>query len=383
MGVRGCEGKRCSTLPPPSSPHTPTLPHLHTPLPMAATLHDIAARAGVSASTASRVLSGQAAKYRISGDTEKAVREAADALRYRVNHLARGLRLQKTHTLGVVAPDLSNPFFAHIIKRIQSVAHGHGYSLVVCNTDESLALEVEQVSLLHRKRVDGLIAMPVGQGYGHFEDWTEKGVPLVLVDRCSDDLVAPGVSVDNYRGAYEATEHLIAAGHRRIALIQGLPGTSTNTARVRGYRDALEAYGIPVESDLIVGGDFRQQNGYVETKLLLRQERPPTALFATSDLIALGALDALAEEGASVPDDISLLSFDDFDFAPHLKCPLTAVWQPREMMGELAVKLLVEQFQDGARAARQVVLRPKLVVRESVAVLPAARVAEVGTPVAS
>jgi LacI family transcriptional regulator len=338
---------------------------------MPATLNDIAARAGVSASTASRVLNGQAPKYRISSETERAVRRAAQELKYRANHLARGLRLSKTHTLGVIAPDISNPFFAHIIKRIQSAAHGHGYSLVVCNTDESLDLEREQVSLLQRKRVDGLIAMPVGQRYDHFEDWIEKGVPLVLVDRGSDDVEVPCVSVDNYRGAYEATEHLVAAGHRRIALIQGLPGTSTNTARVRGYRDALEAHGLPVEEALIVGGDFRQQNGYVETKLLLQREHPPTAIFATGDLITLGALDALAEEGASIPDDVSLISFDDFDFAPHLRCPLTVVRQPKEMMGEVAVKLLVELLDGGEREARRIVLRPKLVVRASVATLRA------------
>jgi LacI family transcriptional regulator len=336
---------------------------------MAATLNDVATRAGVSVSTASRVLNGQAAKFRISAETARTVRKAAEALSYRANHLARGLRLQKTHTLGVVVPDLSNPFFAHIVKRIQSAAHGHGYSLVVCNTDESLDLEVEQARLLLRRRVDGLIALPVGQRYDHFEDWIETGVPLVLVDRCGDGLGVPSVEVDNYRGAYEATEHLLAAGHRRIALIQGLTGTSTNTARVRGYREALAAHGVPDDEALVVGGDFRQQNGYVEAKLLLQLEHPPTALFATSDLITLGVLDALAEEGVSVPHDVSLLSFDDFDFAPHLKCPITAVRQPREMMGELAVKLLVEQFEGGAREARRIVLRPQLVVRESVAVL--------------
>jgi LacI family transcriptional regulator len=337
---------------------------------MPATLNDIAARAGVSASTVSRVLNGQAAAYRISSETERSVRQAAKDLSYRANHLARGLRLSKTHTLGVVAPDISNPFFAHIIKRVQSAAHGHGYSIVVCNTDESLDLEVEQVRLLDRKRVDGLIAMPVGQRYDHFEEWIAKKVPLVLVDRCSDDVDAPSVSVDNYLGAYEATEHLVASGHRRIALIQGLPSTYTNTARLRGYRDALAAHGVPVDDGLIVGGDFRQQNGYVETKLLLQLDSPPTALFATSDLITLGALEALAEEGVSVPDDISLLSFDDFDFAPHLKSPLTVVWQPREMMGEMAVKLLVEQLGGGAPDARRIVLKPRLIVRDSVASRP-------------
>lgn len=334
---------------------------------MAVTLNDVAARAGVSASTASRVLNGQGTKYRISSDTEQAVRQAARDLKYRANHLARGLRLQKSNTLGVVAPDISNPFFAHIIKRIQSAAHGYGYSLVVCNTDESLDLEVEQVALLHRKRVDGLIAMPVGQRYDHYLEWIEKGGPLVLVDRCSDEVDAPCVSVDNYRGAYEATEYLIGAGHVRIALIQGLPGTSTNTARLSGYRDALAAHHTPVDETLIVGGDFRQQNGYVETKLLLQRASPPTALFATSDLIALGALDALAEEGAAIPDDISLLSFDDFDFAPHLRSPLTVVRQPKEMMGEVAVKLLMEQLRGEGHAARQIVLKPSLVVRTSVA----------------
>lgn len=332
----------------------------------AVTLNDIAERAGVSVSTVSRVLNNQTAKYRISSETEQAILKAARELKYRANHVARGLRLQKTNTLGVVAPDISNPFFAHIVKRIQSVAHGHGYSIVVCNTDENVDLEVEQVNLLHRKRVDGMIAMPVGQRYEHYRDWVEKGLPLVLVDRCFDGIEAPGVCVDNYRGAYDAVEHMVRAGHRRIALIQGLPGTYTNTARLRGYRDALRAHGVPVDEALIVGGDFRQENGYVETKLLLNLDEPPTALFATSDLITLGVLEALAEEGLEVPTDVSLISFDDFDFAPFLKCPLTVVAQPREMMGELAVKLLVERLEGERREASRILLKPRLVVRESV-----------------
>ena len=335
---------------------------------MAVTLNDIAEQAGVSASTVSRVLNGHATLYRISQETEQEVRRVAQDLNYRANHVARGLRLSKTNTIGVLSPDISNPFFAHIIKRIQSSAHGFGYSLIVCNTDESLDLEVEQVNLLHRKRVDGIIAMPVGQRYDHYEDWVEKQIPLVLVDRCFEGITAHGVSVDNYTGAYEATEYMVSAGHRRIALIQGLQGTSTNTARIRGYRDAFAAHGLPVDESLIVGGDFRKENGYLETKLLLQREDPPTALFAMSDLITLGALEALDEEGVSIPDDVSLLSFDDFDFAPYLKCPLTVVRQPREMMGEVAVKLLMEQFTDGG-GARQIMLKPRLVVRDSVAVL--------------
>ena len=334
---------------------------------MAATLNDVAERAGVSVSTVSRVLNNQGAKYRISAETEAAIRQSARELQYRANHLARGLRLKKTNSIGVIAPDISNPFFAHIVKRIQSAAHALGYSIVVCHTDENSALEVEQVGLLQRKRVDGLIAMPVGVESEHLREWVERGPPLVLVDRCFDDLGAPSVCVDNYHGAYEATEHLIRAGHTRIGLIQGLPGTYTSNARLRGYRDALEAHGLPVAEELLVGADFRQETGYVEAKLLLRLPEPPTALFAASDLIMLGVLEALAEEGCEVPRDISLIAFDDFDFAPHLRCPLTVVSQPKEMMGELAVKLLAERLNGGRRDGGLVVLKPKLIVRESVA----------------
>jgi LacI family transcriptional regulator len=334
---------------------------------MAVTLNDVAERAGVSVSTVSRVLSKQAAKYRISADTESKIFQAAHDLKYRVNHVARGLRLQKTNTIGVVAPDISNPFFAQIVGRIQTVARGLGYSIIVCNTDENLDLEVEQVSLLQRKRVDGLIAMPVGQRYDHFADWMEKDQGLVLVDRCFDGIDAAGVCVDNFRGAYEAVEHLLDHGHRRIGIIQGLPGTFTTSARLDGYKGALAAHEVPFDPTLVVGGDFRRENGYVATKLLLNLDRPPTALFATSDLITLGVLDALAEEGVDLPRDLSLVSFDDFDFAPYLKTPLTVVWQPKEMMGELAVKLLVEQLENGRNESRRIILKPRLLRRESVA----------------
>lgn len=336
---------------------------------MAATLNDIAERAGVSVSTVSRVLNNKAAKYRISPETEAQIQRIAEELRYRPNHVARGLRLKTTHTLGLVAPDISNPFFATIIKRVQNVAHDFEYSLVVCNTDENLDLEVEHINLLYRKRVDGLIAMPVGQQAAHYHEWIEKGIPLVLLDRCFDELQVPSVMVDNYSGAYEAVSYLLEAGHRRIAFVQGLPGTHTNTERLRGYKAALRDHGVAIDDQFIVGGDFRQENGYIETKLLLTLEHPPTAVFATGDLITLGALQAIYEEGLEIPDDISLITFDDFDFAPFLRCPLTAVQQPKEMMGEVAVKLLIDTLRKPTPEIKRIVLKPKLIVRDSVAAL--------------
>lgn len=334
---------------------------------MAVTLKDIARLAGVSVSTVSRVLNNKATEYRISADTEEEILQAAQKLKYRPNQIARGLRLKKSNTLGVLAPDVSNPFFAYIIKRVQNIAHSLGYSIVVCNTDENLDQEIEHVNVLYRNRVDGLIAMPVGQDYRHFQEWVDKGRPVVLLDRCFEGIETNKVLVDNYSGARDAVEHLIGFGHERIAFIQGLPGTYTNTERLRGYRAALAAHDILIDEELIVGGDFREENGYLEAKLLLMMGHAPTAIFATSDLITLGALKAIYEEGLSIPEDISLVMFDDFDFAPYLKCPVTAVRQPKELMGEMAVKLLVDELKGESKGGKRVVLKTTLVVRDSVA----------------
>ena len=334
---------------------------------MAITLQDVADRAGVSTSTASRVLNEKGPANRISAGTAELVLRAARDMGYAPNHLARGLRLRKTHTFGLVAPDISNPFFAHIVHRVQTTAQDLGYSLVVCNSNESTDLEVEQVRLLKQKQVDGLLAMPVGQSYGHFDAWTERGAPLVLLDRCPESTQADTVAVDNYRGAYDATAHLVGRGHRRIALVQGLVGTSTNTARRSGFTTALADAGVAVDPRLVVGGDFRHERAFVETKMLLSLDPPPTAVFAAGDLITLGVLQALADEGLRVPEDVSLLSFDDFDFAPFLRCPLTAVRQPRETMGETAAKLLAARIDAPDLKPRHVLLQPELVVRESVA----------------
>jgi len=177
--------------------------------------------------------------------------------------------------------------------------------------------------------------------------------------------------VDNYQGAYDAVDYVIRSGHSRIAIIQGLPHTYTSTKRLEGYKDALKKHHIDVDSTLIVGNDFRKENGYIETKFLLNLEKPPTAIFATSDLITLGALEAIYEDKLRIPEDISLIAFDDIDFGPFLISPLTAVAQPREMMGEIAVKLLKEQIdnQTGSKEPKRIVLKPELIVRGSVKLL--------------
>ena len=334
---------------------------------MPVTLNDIARKAGLSITTVSRVLNKKAKEYRINRETERLVLKTAREMNYRPNQLARSLRLKKSHTIGLVVPDISNPFFATIIRSVQTVAHTLGYSVVVRGTDEDIALEIEHVQLLHSKGVDGLIVMPVGQRFSHLETLHRSGVPMVIADRCSDELRTAAVSVDNSSGAYEAVEHLILSGHRRIAIIQGLPDTWTARGRLDGYRAAFGHYGIPIDDALIVGEDFRQQAGYVETKKLLAMEQRPTALFTTSDLITLGALQAIDEEKLSIPGDISLVAFDDLDGVTNFRCPITAIAQPKEIIGETAVSLLVDQIRGRLQGPpRRIVLRPKLISRESV-----------------
>jgi LacI family transcriptional regulator len=338
---------------------------------MAVTLKDIARRSGVSISIVSRVLNKKTARYRISRDTEKIVLKTARELNYRPNQLARGLRLKKTHTIGLVAPDLSNPFFAYIIKSAQTAAHQTGYSLVVCDTDEDLKLEIEHVSLLQSKGVDGLIVMPVGQKFQHFESLVNHHVPIVLVDRCFDEIATHTVVIDNYGGALEGVEYLIQNGHRRIAIIQGLPNTYTSRERFRGYQDAHKKHGIEIDESLVVGDDFRRQNGYIETKFLLRMSRRPTAIFTTSDLITLGALQALNEERLEIPKDLSIVAFDDVESAELFRCPITVVAQPKENIGEMAVKLLTDQIQNPNRyEPKHIVLKTELILRDSVARIP-------------
>lgn len=338
---------------------------------MAVTLHDIALKSGISISTVSRILNKKSAKYRISKETEKTVLKTAKELNYRPNQLARGLRLKKTHTIGLIAPDIANPFFALIIKGVQTQAHQLGYSLVVCDTDEDLALEIEHVNLLYSKGVDGFIVMPVGQKFQHLQFLLDNGIPLVLVDRCSEELKTSTVVVDNFAGAFEAVDYLAKHGHRKIAIIQGLPDTFTSRGRLRGYLKALEVNGIPVDESLIVGNDFRRQNGYIEMKLLLQGMSRPTAVFTTSDLISLGTLEAIREEGLSIPEDISIVTFDDIEPSSLFRCPITAVAQPKRTIGEMAVKLLTDRIKNpGRHEVKNVVLKPELVIRESVAAVP-------------
>jgi len=334
---------------------------------MSATLKDIAEKTGVSVSTVSRVLHDNSKKYKISEETQEKVKQAAKDLGYRINTLARGLRLQKTNEIGVIVPDIANPFFSAVIKSLAGELRKGGYNFIVYDTDEDIGIERSAIKSLLEKRVDGLIIASVGQEFSHIEKIRDAHIPLVMIDRCFDSLDVDSVSVDNVKGALFAVNHLINEGHRRIAFIQGLHGTYANVTRLEGYKQALSDAGIGIDEHLIVGDDFRSLNGYLETKHLLKLASPPTAIFTAGDLIALGSLEACRENGVSIPKDISLVTFDDPVFTSYLSPALTAIEQPITKMTEMAVAMLYRRMRTPDDERRKVLLEPKLNIRNSVA----------------
>jgi LacI family transcriptional regulator len=331
------------------------------------TLKCIAERLGVSATTVSRVLSGQARQYRISPKMETAVQKLAEEVGFTPNRVARGLRLNKTETIGVVIPDVSNPFFAGIVRQIALGARNHHYSIIVCDSQDSEDLEIESLDLLYGRGVEGIVLCPVGRCAQHLAKFEQGDLPIVLADRYFPGLKLPYVASDNFSGAKEATTHLIQNGHRRIACLQGLPGTSPNEDRLRGYKEALTDHQLPVDENLVVGDSFGEQSGYIALKLLLKTAGDFTAILALSNLISLGAIRALAEERLQIPADISLVSFDDQPYSAYLAAPMTTVTQSSAEMGQIALKLLLDRIHCPERTLQGGILLPtSLVVRGSV-----------------
>lgn len=331
------------------------------------TLQCIAEKSGVSVTTISRVLSGQATRYRISKETQESVRKLARDHDFVPNQLARGLRLKKTLSIGLVIPDISNPFFASIAQQVAIGTHKHGYSMILCDSEDSNDLEMKSLATLQSRNVEGVVLCPVGQSGEHLKEFVNGRLPIVLVDRFFPELPLPYVSSDNAAGAKRATELLISNGHRRIACLQGLRHTSPNEFRVRGYKDALTSNHLPVDEGLIVGDSFTEQSGYIETKLLLKTAPDVTAILALSNLNALGAIRALTEEKRKIPDDVSIVSFDEQPYSAYLSTPLTTVSQPYSEMGEVSVKLLFDQIQSSRQQTKGGILLPtSLMVRESV-----------------
>ncbi len=331
------------------------------------TLEIIADQIGLSCTTVSRVLTGQSKKYRISEKTTELVQHTARELGYIPDELARGLRTRRTNTMGLVIPDISNPFFSTIARNIEIQARKVGNSIILADSQEDTQLEIDSIRLLQSRKVDGLIICPVGEESAHLKSIVGSGLPIVIIDRYFPDLDCAHVVSDNSGGALAAVRYFFEMNHRAIGYIQGRVNTSVNIERIRGYRDAHEQFGQAVDESLIVGDSFGKRNGYIGAKILLAKTPRPTAIFAASNLISLGAMTAIQEEGLTIPEDISLISFDEQPYSEYLATPMTTVAQQTSETGEIAFKLLQSQIQnDGKQSTEGIVLPTELVFRKSV-----------------
>ena len=341
-----------------------------------ATIRDVATRAGVSISTVSRVVTGAVPVH---PRTEERVREAIAALGYRPNLVARSLRRRATHTIGLVVPDIANPFFAEVARVIEDAGFAAGYSVVLCNSDLSEEKQATYVEALLAKRVDGLILVSSGlvsegDGFALVARSRAAGVPCVVVDRDLGALPVDQVLVDHEAGGRQAGELLIRLGHRRIGLLVGPRDTTPSAGRIAGFRRAAAKVGLDVPPAAVAAGDGRFDGGGKAMGVLLDRGGDFTALFVFNDLMALGAVNALRRAGHRVPNDVSIVGFDDIPIARAMDPPLTTIAQPIGELGRCSVERLLARLAEPDAPYTRVVLTTRLIEREStVRPQPAAR----------
>jgi LacI family transcriptional regulator len=332
------------------------------------TQEDVARMAGVSRATVSYVINNRTdGNVRISEETRCRVLEAIEELGYRPNVLARSLRRGQTHTIGMIVPDNTNPFFAEVARGVEDTSFEQGYSVILCNSDSDLDKELLYTNVLAEKRVDGILFVAVGMSAERICVLQERRMPVVVVDRDIPGVTVDSVMTANERGGWLATRHLIELGHRRIAFIAGPSDVTPSAERVTGYRQALREADIPVDEALILKGDFQYESGYQATHQLLSIDDSPTAIFACNDLMAIGTISAAVGLGRQIPADLSVVGFDDVPLACFANPSLTTVVQPKYEIGVVAATMLLERMQDPDRPPHRKMLDTELVVRQSTA----------------
>jgi DNA-binding LacI/PurR family transcriptional regulator len=333
------------------------------------TIYDVARLAGVSTATVSRALNGTG---QIAPATRAAIDAAVAQLGYHPNTAARSLVTRSTQTIALLLPDITNPFYADLVSGIQRRALETGHTMLLCTTEGDAEREEQYLALLRAKQVDGVLVDGLVLPPDRIARFVRNGPPIVCLDRDVESASVPLVQVDNRLGARRATEHLLELGHRQIAHVAGAPGLGISEERVGGYRDALVAVGLAPDPRLVATGAFTEEGGH-EATLGLLDAAEPTAVFAANDLSALGALSALAERGLRVPDDVSVVGFDDLRLSRFTTPPLTTVHQPAREIARRATDLLLDLAAGRPPQELRHVLEPELVVRGSTAPHPAAR----------
>ncbi len=330
------------------------------------TLKDIAKETQLSISTVSRIINGKSDEYRISRRSHDFVIDAARKLNYYANDSAADLKLTETRTIALLIPSLRDSFFANIAGVISQDLREEGFLTILCESDEDLNTEKKILENLFKINVEGLIIVPCSNSYEHILLLKESGLPIVCVDRYFEELDLAYVSTNNYIGSYQATSYLIESGHSNIVAIQGLIQAITNKQRVNGFVDAIHEYGI--DDYKIIGKDYKIQNAYLETKLILKDIRP-SAIFALSNTIVMGCIKAISEENLIIPEDISLIAFDDDSYLDYLSTPITSVVQPVSDIAKLATRILFSIFNNEETNTQKALLKPIFKQRSSVRIL--------------
>jgi LacI family fructose operon transcriptional repressor len=323
-------------------------------------IKEVAEAAGVSTSTVSRVLAN---KPYVRPEVRERVLAAVARLAYRPNRVARTLRSQQSNSLGLIVSDIRNPFFSELSRAVEDTAYTHGFSVVLCNTDEDPRKEELYLNLMHDENVAGIVLSPTRQQITRFAD-LNIAIPTVLIDRSLKNGGADAVLLDNVAASYELTSHLLEQGFRRIGAIMAAVST-TGYERERGYADALRDYGLSMEAQLVQHVTPKIETGYTAAMDLLSSDHPPDAILTGNSLLTAGALQAIRERGLHIPDQVALVGFDDTIWASLLQPAITVLAQPIDDIGRTATELLLERIADPGRPARKVVLQGQMRVRAS------------------
>lgn len=328
---------------------------------MSVSIKDIARLAGVSHSTVSRALRNSPL---ISAETAKRIQQIAQREGYSVSAIARSLVTRRSEAIGVVVTSIADPFNGEVVAGIEEVANRAGYSVLLANSQADPERELSIVQSFQQRRVDGILVASSRVGELYIPVLADLRIPIVLINNHNPSEFVHSVSIDNVHGAYEATKHLIELGHKRIAYIGDQFGLHSDSERVHGYTQALEEYKIGVNPEWIARGDGKPEGGRAAAEHLLALNDRPTAIFCYNDMSSLGLLQAAKSAGLRVPEDLSVVAFDDLFFTPFLNPPLTTFSQPKKRIGGEAAKLLLDRI--GGEERRKIVsIRGELVVRGS------------------
>ncbi len=326
-------------------------------------IKDIARAANVSHATVSRALRGSPLVNR---ETADRIRQIARRLGYRPSAVARSLVTRKTRTIGIVVTTIADPFIAEVVSGVEEVANDHDYSVLLANSNADPEREIRVVHSFHERRVDGILVLASRVGALYMPRLTQMQVPIVLINNQHPSEFVHSVMIDNIAAGRLATEHLIELGHKRIAYLGDRFGFQSDTERFTGYRRALELADLPFRPELIVHGDGKAEGGAQAMEKLLQLVEKPTAVFCYNDMSALGALRVIRQQRLCVPEEVSLVGFDDLFIASYTHPPLTTIRQPMRQMGRLAMQILLKLF-SGEQTKTNLKVNGELIIRESTA----------------